>query len=100
MLITRTNKEGYIYAYFEWDIVNQHGQTTDNGHFMYVRDLWVHPNYDGRLAILDFIKELDNDARNRDVLWIYWERNKNGKRISKSFRRITALRRILWEVLA
>lgn len=96
MLLTRENKDGFIYAYFYWDNVDVNGRIDPNGNFMCVKKLWVHPRYDGKDIINSFITELDNDKRNRDVLWIYWEREKEGKqdRLSKTFRRSTALRRI------
>lgn len=94
MLLTRKNSEGFIYAFFEWDIVDQEGRTQNNGNFMYVRDIEVHPSYDGKLVISDFIKELEEDPRNKDVLWIYWKREKRNGKFSRPFRRATALRRL------
>jgi len=98
MLITRKNEQGFIYAYFEWSIVDHKGTPSDLGNFMYVKDIWVHPNYNGHSVIDDFIKELDEDKRNKNILWIYWTRIKRNEKVSKSFRRATALRRIKWAV--
>ena len=96
MLLTRENKDGFVYAYFDWDIVDTRGIPTDGGNYMVVKRIWVHKEYNGQQVIADFIKELDEDKRNKDVLWIYWEREKQGKqdRLSRAFRRSTALRRI------
>ena len=96
MILTKHNEDGFIYAYFYWDVVDSNGVVQDDSYYMCVRKLWVHPSYDARHIILEFIKELDEDKRNKNVLWIYWEREKKGKsdRLSKTFRRATALRRI------
>jgi hypothetical protein len=96
VILTRKNKEGFIYAYFDYDIVDHKGMLCDQGNFMFVKDLWVHPTFSGDTSIRDFIRELEIDKKNRDVLWIYWTREKRGLKVSKSFRRATALRRLQW----
>ncbi len=95
MLLYHTNKEGYIQAYFEWDVVNENGLADNLGQYMHVRHIWVHPDHNGREEIKKFILELDKHRTNLFVKWIYWIREKDGfeDRPSKMFSRENCLRK-------
>lgn len=93
MLLTHKNTDDYIYAYFEFDIVDINGIQKDNELFMYVRDLWVHKKYNGEVEIAKFIIEANAHPQCNNLRFIHWMREKNGiKRISKSFSRATCVR--------
>lgn len=101
MLYTLKNSEGYIYAYMEFDIVDNNGKWKNEGNHLYIRDLFVHNNYDGEEVIKEFILKLDNDIRTKYVEKIYWEREVNGQmRVSKAFPREICLRRIKSLIMA
>ena len=90
MIIKRHNKDDFVYAIFEWDIVQKNGRPDPDGQYMYVRDIWVHKSKKGNIEILKFIIDLDKDPKNMNIKWIYWQRSKNGKkafRLSKLFSR-------------
>lgn len=94
MIVTIKNNEGFISGFFEWDVVNEHGVPSDIGFYMYVRDLWVHPSYRNKNHLERLIDLADNDYRNKNVVWVYWERQTRDKKISRLFKRRTALRRL------
>ena len=85
-----------IYSYFEWEIVNKDGKQDYDGEYMFVRDIWVHKDHDGKKEIGIFIDELDKEFKNRKIKYIYWRRIKKGKedRVRKPFKRNICLRRI------
>lgn len=100
MLYTLKNNENLIYSYMEWNVVDYLGNTSNEGRYLFIRDLWVHPDYKGGDLINEFIVKLDNDKMTKYVRWIYWEREietdgKTYQRKSKLFKRETCLRRIL-----
>ena len=45
MVLVHKNKDGYIYAILEWDVVDINGKTQNNGKYAYIRDLWIHKDY-------------------------------------------------------
>lgn len=88
MVIFHTNNDGFIEAYFEWDIVDATGRQNFDGEYMYVRDVWVHPSVNGRKAIMRFIGELEVMPKNNSIKYVYWKRHKTGElRISRCFPR-------------
>jgi hypothetical protein len=98
MLLTLKTDKGYIYAYIEFDVVNQFGIQVENGDTLYIRDLWIHKEYKGKIQIAKFIKMLDKLEETEKVEGIYWARRKDkfGKkafRKSKLFTRKICLRR-------
>ncbi len=96
MIIYHKNLDGYIKAYFEWDVVNEKGKQDYQGEYMYVRDIWVHPEVDGEVAIAKFIGELEHHKKNVTVKHIYWKRHKTGKmRVSRSFSRQLCVRKFI-----
>jgi hypothetical protein len=83
-------------SYFEYDIVNEKGEYDLNNIYMYVRDLWVHPSYEGKVSISHFIEMADKEPDLNRIKWIYWKRHKTGQlRVSKLFSRDIGKRRII-----
>jgi hypothetical protein len=97
VLFSHKNKEGFIYSYFEFDIVDKEGNYKEDGEYMYVRDLWVHKDYSGEKEIKQFITEAERLKETGSVKYIYWLRSKYkdkqliSKRLSKTFCRTTCL---------
>jgi len=98
MLLVHKKDDGYIYSFFEFNIVDSKGNTKNQGEYMYVRDIWVHPNHDGKKEISRFITESEENEQTISVKHIYWLRTKwvNGKviskRLSRPFTRKTCLK--------
>ena len=91
MLLTHKNSDGFIYSFFEWDVVDKEGKFKNDGDYMYVREIWVHEKYDGQQEIKQFISELHELVENKFIKWIYWLRD--GKKIKRSHSRKLCLRR-------
>lgn len=94
MLLTRKDKNGYIYAYFEWDIVDVDGRTKDYGIYMHVRDLWIHDYYKNQNIIWKLVEEVEKYPQNIWVEWIYWDRQKRLKKLGRLFSKKTCMRRL------
>jgi len=98
MLLVHKRDDGYIYSYFEFDIVDETGALKTKGEYMYVRDLWVHKDYDGKKEISQYITEADKDETMSNVKQVYWLRTKwkdgktISKRVSRSFSREVCLK--------
>ena len=76
MILTHKNDDGYIYSYFEFDVVDKDGKWKDKGEYMYVRDIWIHPDYRGLTEINKYIAEAEELKETKNVQNIYWIRTK------------------------
>lgn len=79
MIYKHQNEEGYVFAYIEWDVVDDIGKNDEYGLRLLVKDLWVHPDYDGETAIKRFIIEASEDYRIKYVKFCYWVRERYGQ---------------------
>lgn len=81
-----------IYAYCEWWVTD--GNNRFGGEYLYIRDLWIHPDYENNKEILKIIDKINQHEFSKPCKWVYWNR---GDRVSKVFKKSTAIRRIKWE---
>ena len=81
MVTTTKDTEGRITAYIEWSLRDKLGLEDKEGKYVWVNDMWVHPNYRFKGMFRKFqrlIEPLVPTAR-----FIYWRRKKH-KRNGKS----------------
>lgn len=45
MITTIKDDENYVVAFCEWRLVGPSGYEVQNGEYIWVNDLWVHPKY-------------------------------------------------------
>jgi len=93
MVSVLQNGEGYIYAYADWKTTNHYGHHTNKGLYIYVQHLWIHKKYRGTDAIKKLITLIDEHPNAVNALWVYWQREKYNKRLSKSFPRWKAAKK-------
>ena len=86
MISCLRNDNGFIYAYIEWYILDQFGQFQSMGNFMYINDVWVHPDYRNNKCIERIIPQLHNHNFSSNVRVVYWARDKYNGKISKYLR--------------
>ena len=48
MISVVKNKEGYVSAYIEWEVLDENGQFKDGGDCIYIQDLWIHEELRGK----------------------------------------------------
>lgn len=94
MHLVRKNRDDYIYAILEWDVVDEDGHTKNEGKYSYIREFWVHKDYDGKTVMRSLFNEWDKRKQNESILWVYWERQGRNKKLSRLFSRQTILRRV------
>ena len=92
MISALKNEEGFIYAYCEWWIVNEEGINSNQGNYLYIKDLWIHPKrrLDGTLKNL--VWQIDQDEKN--CQFVYWNNLKHN-RITPTYDR-EQFRRMIW----
>jgi protein tyrosine phosphatase len=95
MLISHKTYSDYINAYIEFDVVNHLGIQTNNGEYLFIRDIWIHHTLNGQEEIAKFILKLDEHEHTKSVKYIYWERQKRDNKLSRLFNRETCLKRML-----
>ena len=58
MIETKTTDTGLIYSYVVYDLVNQTGIKDPNGEYIFIDDLWVHPNFRNNGTIKYYIQTI------------------------------------------
>lgn len=79
MITTRSNEQGFIYAYIEWEVVDEETKMVKDGKYFYIEDMWIHPEYRNKGIIQDIIKELFFDKRTQSVEYYFYRREKYGR---------------------
>ena len=79
MIVYIQNNLEYITSYIDFTIVNKDGITTENGEYIYVRDLWVHPTLNAREVISFYIDKLHNHPASKNTKYVYWVRELDGR---------------------
>ena len=92
MVVVVKNKEGYIEAYAEWQILDKNGQFKNNGEYIYVQDLWIHERHRGRKMLNILIKLIDAHKFAEGAKYVYWKNLKHNERVSRPFKREVAAR--------
>ncbi len=86
MVSVLDNQEGYLTAYIEWYVLNEHGQFQENGEFIYIHDTWIHPNKRRGKALKHLIQKINTHPLSYTGKYVYWNNQKKDK-LTKSFPR-------------
>jgi hypothetical protein len=79
MLAVKKTKDGFIYSYVDYRICNEKALDDEKGIYCYVRDVWIHPKYERKNLLKQFIKE--EHKKFPQVIWLYFKRKKYGGRM-------------------
>lgn len=69
----------------EWRQVGQSGFDKFQGEYIWINDLWVHPEYDGSTCIRQIIEDILSKAL--DAKFCYFTRQKYNGRMSRLWKR-------------
>lgn len=58
MITNLKDSDGKIIAYCEWRLVGQSGYEIPNGEYIWVNDMWVHPNYRNKNKLGRIVDEI------------------------------------------
>src|SRR3990167_7928307 len=93
MIFSLKNEQGFIYAYIGWETVDKEGKNKNDSEYLYINDLWIHPQYRKGKIINLFIRLLEKDHRTKNVKYIYLSREKYDGRLSKLLTRNRAVKK-------
>lgn len=81
MIFDLKNNQGYVYAYIVFQVVDGENKLSKTGEYLFINGFWVHESHrEYTKAILThFIQRLFNHEETKNLAWVYWERDKNGK---------------------
>lgn len=82
MISSLKNKDGLIYAYIEWQVVNAKGQYEDNGSHVYIADIWVQENHRNRGIMKRLLGKIKKHKFANGAYEMYWVRKKYNDRLS------------------
>ena len=86
MIETLKNEDGYIYGYITAQLVNDSGIPDEEGNFVYIWDIFVHPEYRQSQTINQLITLIDKRCGSK-ARYVYWNSEKHNDRQTRSFRR-------------
>ena len=85
MISTVSDSHGYVIAHVEWRQVGQSGIEMLGGQYVWLQNLWIHPDYRGQVVLKELIADVLYKAP--EALWGYFTREKYNHRMSKLFKR-------------
>ena len=78
-------EDGLVYSYIEWNVVDELGKLKENGEYIYVADLWIHPDIRFRNVINELIPLIDLDPRSHKAHSVYWTNLKHSERKTPTY---------------
>lgn len=84
MIIDLKNNDGYVYAWCVYQIVDENGKTKNDGKFIYIEDIWIHPEHRNE-SLNDLIVRIATDPQIFNCEWFYYEKRKQGFKV-KTYR--------------
>ena len=85
MISSCKDDSGKVIAYVEWRQVGQSGFDKLGGEYVWLQNLWIHPDFRGKGLLQEMIADILTKAP--DAQYGYFTREKYGHRMSKSFKR-------------
>jgi len=86
MITVLKNRKEYVYGLIEWYLVDVKGQLDDVGKYMYINELWIHPDKRRKTTLKHLIQKLNFDPNSYTAKFVYW-RNRKFKRLTPSYPR-------------
>ena len=86
MISVYKDDEGKVIGYLEWRQVGQSGFDKFRGEYLFINEIWIHPDFKNNWAIY---RQLMNNAlfKAMDAKWMYFTRKKYSGRVSKLYSR-------------
>jgi len=83
MISVLKNDDGYVTGYIEWEIVNKDGQFENNGKYIYIQNVWIHPQERKTEALRDLAVLINKHPYSQKATHVYWElyKDKDNKKI-------------------
>ena len=85
MISTSKDDQGRVIGLVEWRQVGQSGFDKFQGEYVWLQNLWIHPDFRGRNILHELIADVLTKAP--EAQYGYFTREKYGHRMSKSFKR-------------
>lgn len=95
MIEVKKDKQEKVVSYVVWQLVNEKGHFDKHGKFVWVDDLWIHPDYRNNGIIREFINKITEKS---GANYCYFKRKKYDGRMSiyRKFN-IYTRRKICWD---
>ena len=86
MISVLKNQQEYVYSFIEWYVLNDNGQFQEDGEYLYIHDLWIHPHKRKGKSLKHLIQKIHTHPLSYTAKWVYWNNQKHDK-LTKPFRR-------------
>jgi len=88
MISSLKTREGLIYAFIEWSILDEQGKFKSRGEFIYIHDVWIYKKYRNRETLWTLIGLVDKHPFCEFAVWVYWKNGKHNFRKTKRIPRV------------
>lgn len=72
MIITLKDRNHLVYAYVEWNVVDDTGRTVKDGPNIYINNMWIHRSYRGSSAFQKLCERVYEHPYSQNSKWVYW----------------------------
>ena len=69
-----------IYAFVEFNVVDLFGQLNDFGDYIWVAELWIHPDYRQNGSLNKLVYLIDSHPQSKNAKWVYWNNGKHDRK--------------------
>jgi len=100
MIETLHNEQNFVFAFIEWNIVDENTWMCDDGEYVKIGYCWIHPLYQKIGVLPKLIEMIFEDERTRNCLYVFYRKDKNDNITQKpihKFLRFTKYHRIIRE---
>lgn len=85
MVTTVKDENEHILGYIEWRQVGPSGYDVEGGRYVWINDMWIHPDYQRSNVLTELIEDVLNKSNGAE--FTYFTRHKYGDRMSKLYTR-------------
>jgi hypothetical protein len=96
MASTIKNTEGCVVAYIEWQILDAAGFQVNNSDYIYIKNMWIHPDWRDSRAFRNVIDKIYKHPYSQNAGFVYWEifRDSDGVKMTEENDREFSTRRM------
>jgi hypothetical protein len=78
MISTVKNRSGLVYGYIEWLVLDPAGQMKNDGEYIYIKNMWVHPSARGLSPFYQLLQKIKDHPYSQAAAFVYWETARDG----------------------
>ena len=79
MIFDLKTREGYVYAYVVWYVVDEAGDFNKDGFNIFIEEMWIHSNYRRKNVMKDLARMIFFDNQSQKTEFVKYKKRKTGE---------------------